>query len=106
MTAIRLAATAAAALMAGLFAQGSWAACYVVYGADKQIVYRSQMSPVDLSRPLHETVARIAPGGTLVFSLDSSGCELEIHKLPAAAGAPAAAKGAITTPQRERGEQG
>jgi hypothetical protein len=70
MTAIRLAATAAAALVAGLFAQGSWAACYIVYGADKQIIYRSQLPPVDMSRPLHETVPRIAPGGTLVFSLD------------------------------------
>ena len=89
MTAIRLAATAAAALMAGLFAQGSWAACYIVYGADKQIIYRSQLPPVDMSRPLHETVPRIAPGGTLVFSLDSNGCELEIHNLPRAASKPA-----------------
>ncbi|HQQ71978.1 MAG TPA: hypothetical protein PLL92_16965 [Alicycliphilus sp.] len=88
MTAIRLAATATAALAAGLFAQGSWAACYIVYGADKQIVYRSQVPPVDMSRPLHETVPRIAPGGTLVFSLDSNGCELEIHNLPGAAAAP------------------
>lgn len=96
MTTIRLAATAAAALMAGLFAQGSWAACYIVYGADKQIVYRSQIPPVDMSRPLHETVPRIAPGGTLVFSLDSNGCELEIHNLPGAAG---------KAPPREGGER-
>ena len=96
MTTIRLAATAAAALMAGLFAQGSWAACYIVYAADKQIVYRSQIPPVDMSRPLHETVPRIAPGGTLVFSLDSNGCELEIHNLPGAAG---------KAPPREGGER-
>ena len=37
---------------------------------------------MDLSRPLHETLPRVAPGGKLVFSLDSHGCELEINKLP------------------------
>ena len=89
MTAIRLAATAAAALVAGLFAQGSWAACYIVYGADKQIIYHSKMPPVDMSRPLHETVPRIAPGGTLVFSLDSNDCDIESHNLPRAASKPA-----------------
>ena len=82
MTAIRLAATAAAALVAGLFAQGSWAACYIVYGADKQIIYRSQLPPVDMSREIHETLPRVAPGATLVFSLDDQGCELTINKLP------------------------
>ena len=30
MTAIRLAASAPAALVAGLFAPGSWGACYIV----------------------------------------------------------------------------
>jgi hypothetical protein len=67
MTAIRLAATAAAALVAGLFAQGSWAACYIVYGADKQIIYRSQLPPVDMSRPLHETVRALRPGARWCF---------------------------------------
>lgn len=90
MPAIRLAAACAAALSAGLFAHGANAACYVVHGADKQIIYRSQTPPVDLSRPLHETVAQIAPGGTLVFSLDNHGCELEINQLPAVPGARAA----------------
>lgn len=82
MPTTRHAAACAAALFVGLFAQGASAACYVIYGADKQIIYRSQTPPVDLSRPLHETVARVAPGGTLVFSLDSHGCELEINQLP------------------------
>ncbi|MHA7600503.1 hypothetical protein ACX12L_11240 [Alicycliphilus sp. T452] len=91
MPAIRLAAACAAVLSAGLFAQSASAACYVVYGADRQLVYRSQTPPVDLSRPLHETVARIAPGGTLVFSLDNHGCELEINHLPDAGGARAGA---------------
>lgn len=94
MSAIRLAAACAAALSAGLLAQSASAACYVVYGADKQLIYRSQTPPVDLSRPLHETVAQIAPGGTLVFSLDNHGCELEINHLPS--GAP---------PRRRRGRR-
>ena len=90
MRATRLVAACAAALSAGLFAHGASAACYVVYDANKQIVYRAQTPPVDLSRPLHETVAQIAPGGTLVFSLDSQGCELEIHQLPRTGSARAA----------------
>lgn len=105
MTVIRLAKTAVAALAAGLFAQGGWAACYVVYDANKQIIYRSQMPPVDLSRPLHETVPQIAPGGTLVFSLDMSGCELEIHKLPGAADARAAATDAAAPARAPRTER-
>ncbi|MGD9773555.1 hypothetical protein [Diaphorobacter sp.] len=82
MRAIRFATAGAAALMAGLCAPGAWAACYLVYGADQQVIYRSQIPPVDLSRHLHETVPQVAPGGTLVFSLDNQGCELEINRLP------------------------
>ena len=48
------------------------------------MVYRAPEPPVDLSRPLHETLAEVAPGGTLVFSLDDYGCEVEVHKLPQA----------------------
>lgn len=73
--------TVAAALLA-LGAQGAWASCYVVYDSGKQIVYRAQTPPVDLSRDLHETLPQVAPGGTLVFSPDNWGCELEIHRLP------------------------
>ena len=89
MRAIRFATASAAAMIAGLFAPGAWATCYVIYGADQQVIYRSQTPPVDLSRNLHETVPLVAPGGTLVFSLDSNGCELEIHNLPRAASKPA-----------------
>ncbi len=98
MTVIRPALTTAAALLACLFAQASSAACYVVYAADKQIVYRSQLPPVDMSRPLHETVQQIAPGGTLVFTLDSNGCELEIHNLPGAAARVAASTAPLKRP--------
>lgn len=98
MIIIRPALTTAAALVACLFAQGSLAACYIVYSADKQIVYRSQTPPVDMSRPLHETVPQIAPGGALVFSLDSNGCELEIHNLPGAAARTAASAAPLKMP--------
>ena len=73
---------ATATVLAGLFSQPALAACYVVYGPDQEVIYRSMEPPVDLSRPLHETLPRVAPGGKLVFSLDSHGCELEINKLP------------------------
>ncbi|WP_312306620.1 hypothetical protein, partial [Pulveribacter sp.] len=81
MQAIRF---ALAALVTGLSAQAASAACYIVYGADKQVVYRAQTPPVDMSRQLHETLPLVVPGGTMVFSLDSSGCELEINLLPVA----------------------
>ena len=67
MRAIRFATASAAAMIAGLFAPGAWATCYVIYGADQQVIYRSQTPPVDLSRNLHETLPQVAPGGTLVF---------------------------------------
>jgi hypothetical protein len=73
---------AAAAVVAGLFSQGALAACYVVYNADKEMVYRSPEPPVDLSRPLHQTLPEVAPGGSLVFSLDNFGCEAQFNKLP------------------------
>ncbi len=83
MPSIRL---AAAALLAGLCSQSALAACYVVYSADKQVIYRAQVPPVDLSRQLHETLPRVAPGGTMVFTLDTEGCEIEINRLPGSAG--------------------
>lgn len=96
MPSIRL---ALAALCAGLATQGASAACYVVYGADKQIVYRAQTPPVDMSRDLHETLPQVAPGGTLVFSLHSEGCELEVHRLDEAARAQPATR-AEAAPQK------
>ncbi|RYF07228.1 MAG: hypothetical protein EOO31_07260 [Comamonadaceae bacterium] len=77
---------AAAAMLAGLFTQGASAACYIVYAADKQVVYRSQISPVNLEPHLHRTVPQIVPGGTMVFTLDNFACDLEINRLPTASG--------------------
>lgn len=97
-------AVSSAVVLAGLFAQGVWAACYVVYGPDKQVVYRAQVPPVDMSRQVHETLPQVAPGGTMVFSLDSTGCELTVNKLPLEAAAqPASRRG--TTVRRVRRAQ-
>ena len=87
---------AVAALLAALVSPSAMAACYVVYGPDADIVYRAPVPPVDLSLQLHETLPLVAPGATMVFSLDNHGCELAINKLPLAsasvgAGAPGAA---------------
>jgi hypothetical protein len=72
---------AAAALAAAFFSQSAAASCYLVYGPDKDIVYRASEPPVDMSRQIHETLPLVAPGSTLVFSPDSQGCELTINKL-------------------------
>lgn len=72
----------AAALVAALFSQASSAACYEVYAPDQEIVYRAFEPPVDMSRPIHETLPAVAPGSTLVFSSDITGCEVTINKLP------------------------
>lgn len=72
---------AAALVAAGTLAQAASAACYVVYAPDNTVVYRSLQPPVDLSQPLHVTMPQAAPGGRLVFALEPTGCELEIHKL-------------------------
>lgn len=91
MVHIRLALALAVLALAMPAAQ---AACYVVYGPDQQVVYRAQHPPVDMSRPLHETLPRVAPGGSMVFSLDNFGCELTVNRLPLKAGAKAPARGA------------
>lgn len=75
---LRCSALAAGAL---LVAQPVWANCYEVYGSNQQLLYRSMRAPVDLSRNLHETVPRLAPGARLVFSPNVQGCEIEYNKL-------------------------
>ena len=75
---------AAVALVAAFASQSAAAACYLVYAPNQEIVYRATTPPVDMSREIHETLPQVAPGGTLVFSLDDQGCELTINKLPLA----------------------
>jgi hypothetical protein len=56
-------------LLGSLLGSVSWhaAACYTVYDAANRIVYSAAEAPVDMSRPIHETLAQRFPGGQLVF---------------------------------------
>jgi hypothetical protein len=44
-------------------------ACFTVTSARDQVVYHSVDPPVDMSRPIHETLPRVFPGGHMVFDL-------------------------------------
>lgn len=101
MGALRHAATA---LVAGLLSQAATAACFVVYGPgpEQEVVYRSVHAPVDMSLPLHQTLPLVAPGGSLTFTRDHYGCDMEVNKLPLqpaqAAVAPRAEKAVVAQP--------
>lgn len=45
-------------------------ACYTVYDRSDRVIYQSQDPPVDMSRPIHETLPSRFPGGHLVFDTD------------------------------------
>jgi hypothetical protein len=44
-------------------------ACYTVYDRANQVVYNAQTAPVDMSRPIHETLPARFPGATMVFDI-------------------------------------
>ncbi|WP_395685760.1 hypothetical protein [Caenimonas koreensis] len=46
-------------------------ACYTVTDRDGRIVYNSTEAPVDMRRPLHETVPYRFPGGHMVFGSET-----------------------------------
>ncbi|WP_353236436.1 hypothetical protein [Diaphorobacter ruginosibacter] len=71
----------AAAVLCTLAASQAQAMCYELYSSSRQLLFRSMRTPVDLSKPLHQTVPRLAPGATLVFSPNSQGCEIEFNRL-------------------------
>lgn len=50
-------------------------ACYTVYDRSERVVYQSEAPPVDMSRPLHETLPARFPGGHLIFNL-SDECQV------------------------------
>jgi hypothetical protein len=50
----------------------AWA-CYTVYDNANRVLYQGDKPPVDMSRPLSETVPARFPGGQLVFD-DSTTC--------------------------------
>lgn len=101
MPATLRAALALAAL--ACFAQSASAACYLVYGPDKEIVYRSYDPPVDMSQQFHETLPRVAPGSVLVFSPDNFGCDVTINKLPLTPTAATGATPGMRPPRADRG---
>jgi hypothetical protein len=64
---------------ATLVAAAAWpvtasASCFFVYGASNQLVYRSTVTPVDLSKPISEGLRRHFSGGHLVMIPDETGC--------------------------------
>jgi hypothetical protein len=45
-------------------------ACYTVYDRSDRVVYQSLDAPVDMRRPLHETLPSRFPGGHMVFDTE------------------------------------
>jgi hypothetical protein len=43
------------------------AACYTVYDRSDRVIYQSERAPVDMSRPLHETLPARFPGAHMIF---------------------------------------
>ena len=66
--ALALAATLLAAPM------GASASCYFVYSGGGQLVYRSTLSPIDLSKPISQGLASRFGGAHLTMVPDSSDC--------------------------------
>ena len=67
---IGLLATLAAALVPGTAS----ASCFFVYGPKNDLIYRSTITPVDLSRPISESMRGRFSGGHLVMIPDETGC--------------------------------
>ena len=59
---------------AGALPAAASASCYFVYSAKNELVYRSTISPVDLSRPISESLRGRFAGGHLVMIPDETGC--------------------------------
>jgi len=63
------------ALLALGLAASAQAGCYTVLGAQGQILSQTSTPPVDMSRPLHQTVpARWGPGAVMVFGSADENC--------------------------------
>jgi hypothetical protein len=50
------------------------AQCYTVYDRAERVVYQGRESPVDMTRPLRETVVGLFPGGHLVLDNVTQDC--------------------------------
>ena len=63
-----------AALVAALVPTLASASCFFVYGPKNQLVYRSTTTPIDLSRPISESMRSRFSGGHFVMIPDETGC--------------------------------
>ncbi len=52
----------------------AWGECYTVYDRASRIVYRSEVTPIDLSGPIRVGMRNTFPGGQLVISGDDKKC--------------------------------
>jgi hypothetical protein len=66
-------------------------ACYTVYDQSNRMVYNAQTSPVDMSRPLHETLPALFPGSHMVFGATTD-CPREPSVRTVSVAAPVTAK--------------
>jgi hypothetical protein len=64
----------ALALVPAAFASAAQAACFTVVDRANRILYRSEIPPVDLSVPIHQTLPRVFPGSQLVISDETRMC--------------------------------
>ena len=67
------------ALTASAWAQ---AACYTVYNGKNEVIYRSTMPPVDMSKQLHQTQSELPAGSRVVFTPNNTVCVAEVNELP------------------------
>jgi hypothetical protein len=65
-----------------LAAAGQAMACYTVYDRGNRVLYQGTEPPVDMSKPLHETLSRNFPGGSLVFEQGTSCPAVGTAQLP------------------------
>jgi hypothetical protein len=77
------------ALLLGL-AAGQALACYTVYDRLGRVAYSDPAPPVDMSRPLHETLPARFPGGHMVFDTqaDCAAISPPLPRVAAGEGAP------------------
>jgi len=59
---------------AGALPAAASASCYFVYGPKNDLVYRSTVPPVDLSRPISDGLRGRFSGGHMVMIPDETGC--------------------------------
>jgi hypothetical protein len=68
-------------LLCPLLAAASFnaAACYTVYDRANRVVYQGEEAPVDMSRPLHETLSARYPGSQLVFDNEADCTSIDVR---------------------------